>query len=457
MTPDVRGRSRRSFRWTALRDYLRGALWFLPTLAVAVSLAAGFGLSQLHPGEDSLLGRLAYQGDADDARQLLIVVAATMITVTGLVFSVTIVALQIASAQFSPRLLRNFLRDRGTQLVLATFVSTFAYSFAGLHTVGTPTTSGEFVPRVAISGSMVLALASLGMLVYFVHHMAHSIQVDHIMRDVERRTFEVIDESEADPAALEPGSLPLPIPPARSVTLPAHRSGYVQSVDVDRLLEVATERDLVVVLGRRVGEHLVAGSPLALVWRPGERDPAPDPVALGHDLHAAVRIGIERTMEQDVRFGLRQLVDVALRAISPAVNDPYTAVQAIQHLSALVSTLAERRLAHRVVHDAAGVVRVGVPVPGFADYLDLACDQIRRSGAREPAVVLGLLRLLATAASGAPTAERREAISAELELLVEDAERETVQEHDLAAVREEADRARALIRSAAAEPAAGRR
>lgn len=443
---------RRSFRWTALRDYLRGALWFLPTAAVVLSLAAGYGLSQVRPGEDSLLGRLAFQGNAEDARQLLIVVAATMITVTGLVFSVTIVALQIASAQFSPRLLRNFLRDRGNQLVLATFVSTFAYSFAGLHTVGTPTGSGAFVPRVAISGSMVLAVASLAMLVYFIHHIAHSIQIDHIMRDVERRTFEVIEESEPDPAwPEEPVSLPSPRDHA--VTVPAHRSGYVQSVDVDRLLQVATERDLVVLLRRRVGEHLVAGSPLVLAWRPSERDPPPDPVVLAHDLHAAVRIGIERTMEQDVRFGLRQLVDVALRAISPAINDPYTAVQAIQHLSALMSTLTERRLAHRVLHDAAGIVRVGVPVPGFADYIDLACDQIRRSGSKEPAVVLGLLRLLANAATRAPSAERREAISAELELLVEDAERETPQPHDLSAVRAEAEHARGVLRSAAGEPA----
>lgn len=444
--------SGRSFRWTALRDYLRGALWFLPTVAVVASLAAGFGLSRLRPSEDSLLGRLAFQGDADDARQLLIVVAATMITVTGLVFSVTIVAIQIASAQFSPRLLRNFLRDRGNQLVLATFVSTFAYSFAGLHTVGTPTGSGEFVPRVAISGSMVLALASLGMLVYFVHHMAHEIQVDHIMRDVERRTLEVIEESEADPPRWE-GFLPLPTAPDHAVTVRTRRSGYLQSVDFDRLLQVATDRDLVVLLRRRVGEYLVAGSPLALVWQPAEGESPPDPVLLDDELLAAVRIGIERTMEQDVRFGLRQLVDVALRAISPAINDPYTAVQAIQHLAGLVSTLAERPLADLVLRDAAGTVRVGVPAVSFRDYLGLACDQIRRSGAREPAIVLGLLHLLADAASHTSNPERRQAIAAQIDLLLEDAERETAQPHDLSAVRTEADRARAALRLSADERA----
>jgi uncharacterized membrane protein len=164
-------RGRRRVLW----DYVAGALWVLPTLSVLVFLLAGAALSRVEVDEGSLLSRLAFQGTAEDARSLLIVVSSTMITVTGLVFALTIVALQIASGQYSPRLLRNFMRDRGTQLVLSIFVGAFAYSTAGLFTVGIQgTTQAAFVPRLAVSGSLALALASVGVLIYFIHHLAHS-------------------------------------------------------------------------------------------------------------------------------------------------------------------------------------------------------------------------------------------------------------------------------------------
>src|SRR5215204_5098926 len=173
-------------RRRVLWDYLAGAL------SVLVFLAAGFVLSRVSIREDS---PLAFQGSADDARNVLIVVSTTMITVTGLVFALTIVALQIASGQYSPRLLRNFMRDRGTQVVLSVFVGAFAYSTAGLHTVGIQRAGGEaFVPRLAVSGSLLLGLASVGVLIYFIHHLAHSIQIDAIMSQVERETRWVIED-----------------------------------------------------------------------------------------------------------------------------------------------------------------------------------------------------------------------------------------------------------------------
>jgi uncharacterized membrane protein len=149
---------------------------------------------------------LAFQGSADDARNVLIVVSTTMITVTGLVFALTIVALQIASGQYSPRLLRNFMRDRGTQIVLSVFVGAFAYSTAGLYTVGTQRAGQQqFVPRLAVSGSLALALASVGVLIYFIHHLARSIQIDAIMSQIQRETREVIDDVYSHPASdLEP-------------------------------------------------------------------------------------------------------------------------------------------------------------------------------------------------------------------------------------------------------------
>jgi uncharacterized membrane protein len=150
-------------RRRVLWDYLGGALWVLPTVSVMVFLTAGAMLSRVSVDADSPLWPLAFQGTAEDARGILVVVSATMITVTGLVFALTIVALQIASGQYSPRLLRNFMRDRGTQVVLSVFVGAFAYSTAGLHTVGIQRSGGEaFVPRLAVSGSLLLGWPASG-------------------------------------------------------------------------------------------------------------------------------------------------------------------------------------------------------------------------------------------------------------------------------------------------------
>ena len=229
-------------RRRVIQDYLAGALWVLPTLAVVVFLLAGAALSSVEVDAGSPLAKLAFQGTADDARSLLIAVSSTMITVTGLVFALTIVALQIASGQYSPRLLRNFMRDRGTQVVLSVFVGAFAYSTAGLHTVGIQRTGGEaFVPRLAVSGSLLLGLASVGVLIYFIHHLARSIQIDAIMSTVERETREVIEDVYPDqPGYLEPEQR-CPDPPVSAMVLPAGRSGYLQAVQPEFLIRAAAD------------------------------------------------------------------------------------------------------------------------------------------------------------------------------------------------------------------------
>jgi uncharacterized membrane protein len=190
---------------------------------VGRGLRDGWGAAVTGVGDaDWLLWPLAFQGTAEDARGILVAVSATMITVTGLVFALTIVALQIASGRYSPRLLRNFMRDRGTQVVLGVFVGAFAYSAAGLHTVGIQRAGGEaFMPRLAVSGSLVLGLVSAGVLIYFIHHLARSIQIDAIMGEVEREARWVIDGLYPNGSGyLEPEQR-CPDPPASAALLPA--------------------------------------------------------------------------------------------------------------------------------------------------------------------------------------------------------------------------------------------
>ncbi|GAA0394122.1 DUF2254 domain-containing protein [Streptomyces luteireticuli] len=422
---------RRGTRAEALGEYLRGALWALPAAAAALALVAGSLLSRVRIPPDSVLRPLAFAGTADDARQALIAIASTVVTVIALVLGLTIVTLQLASTQFSPRLLRNFLRDRPNQVVLATFIATFAYSAAGLYTVRA-TGTADF-PRLAVTGAIALLFLSLGMLVFFVHHIVHSIKIDTIMNSVAAAAARTVRAYTAKgPGTDRTG----PAPPPEAVVLTAPRSGYVQAVHPEVLLRAAAAQDAVVALVARVGDHVVAGpEPLALAWSHGGGPPRDAP-ALARALHHTVQIGPERTLRQDTMFGIRQLVDIALRALSPAVNDPYTGVQTLDRLSVVVGMLAGRPLGDDVRADRDGVVRVAVAGPAFADHLDLACGQIRRYGAGEPAVCLALLRLLTTAAASVTDADRRAAVDGQVRLVLADAEARIARPADRVAVRE---------------------
>jgi len=406
-----------------LREYVRGSLWVLPTLSVLAALAVGAVLSSVSIGPRS---PLAFQGTPDDARTLLFGITGTMVTVIALLLGLAVVALQLSSTQFSPRLLRNFLRDRPNQVVLSAFVATFAYSAAGLYTVGVSggNRTAAF-PRLAVSGAIVLLFVSLGLLVFFADHLVHSIQVDAIMETVQRSTLAVIRDG------LLTGGQESPAVPAWAVPVMSRRSGYVQAVHPGTLLPHAARHGVCLRLRPRVGEHVVAGTTLAWIWRASAGDPAPDPQAFARVLDAGVRIGFERTLEQDAAFGIRQLVDVACKALSPAVNDPYTAVQAVDHLSVIFCTLARRPLGNHVARDGGGAAVI-VPGRRFGEYLAVMCGLIRRYGAGEPTVAHALLRLLSScAAVAADDPERCAAIEEQARIIVSDAEREVAQPADL--------------------------
>jgi uncharacterized membrane protein len=418
-------------RRDGVSEYIRGSLWVLPTIAVAGALLAGSLLSLINVGAHS---PLAFQGTPDDARNLLIGITGTVVTVIALLLGLTVVALQLSSTQFSPRLLRNFLRDRPNQIVLSAFVATFAYSAAGLYTVGV--SGGDRTatfPRLAVSGALVLMLASLGLLVFFADHLVHSIQVDTIMSGVEHNTVGVITHG------MFTGGDRTPVVPEWAVPVVARRSGYVQVVRPGQILSGAARLQVCVQLRPRVGEHVVADTTLAWIWRATPDDPRPDPREFAHLLDAGVRIGFERTLEQDAAFGIRQLVDVACKALSPAVNDPYTAVQAVDHLTVIFCALARQPLGIHIEHDPSGV-EVIVPGRRFPEYLAVMCGLIRRYGAAEPTVAQALLRLLTNcAAMVGDDPERRGAIAEQARLIVADAEREVAQPADLALVHSGAD------------------
>jgi uncharacterized membrane protein len=425
-------------RWAAAREYARGSLWVIPSASVVAALLLGVVLTQFDVGADS---PLAFQGTADDARALLSGITGTMITVIAVVLGLAVVALQLSSTQFSPRLLRNFLRDRANQVVLGVLVGTFAYSAGGLFTVGVSAgaRSDDF-PRFAVSVAIGLLFLSLALLVYFAHHLAHSLQVDWIMRVVEQTALPVITTGgfTADED--------IPVPPAWALAATARRSGYVQVVDCRPLLRITTEHGWTIRLRVHVGEHVVAGTVLGWAWAASPDAEPPSATAVGTALDHTVRLGFERTLEQDLGLGFRQLADPACKALSPAVNDPYTAVQAIDHLSVLFGALAARPVGDYVGRDAGGTVRLVVPGRRFAEILSITVGLIRRYGAAEPNVVQALLRLLATAATLSIDDPRRwAAIEKEARLLVADAERLVGNPEDLATVHAQAEHVASVL------------
>ena len=379
-----------------IRAAFRARLWPIPVLAVALAVALGVGL----PALDNLLdermpGALEnylFSGGPEAARAVLQAISGSLITVTSLTFSLTVVTLQLASSQFSPRLLRTFTSDSFVHWTLALFLGTFSYALTVLRSVRSSAESrDEFVPDIAVTVAFLLALASVVGLVLFLAHLTREIRVETMMKNVHAETAATIERViPKDPA---PGSSQ-PAGPA-AARLAAGSSGFLNSVDAVAVVDVAGAAGAIIRIDEWPGESLIAGVPFATVWAAGEREEftAAELEDLTRRLGDAVTIGFERTNDQDPAFGFRQLADVGARALSPGTNDPTTAVHVIGHLSGLLCVLAGRELRDDASNDDDGVVRAILARPGFDHYLSLAVSQIRHYGMQDADVGNRLLAL----------------------------------------------------------------
>jgi len=452
-----------SGRSKANRERLRGSLVVVPALAVVMAIALGVLLPLFdRTATDERFTLVLFGGGPDAARSVLGTVTGSVITVASLTFSLTVITLQLASSQFSPRLLRTFVRDRVTQVTLAVFLATFVYGLLVLRTVrSNDDPGGGFVPRVAVTVAIVLAVLSTAALVTFLGHVTTVMRVDTLMRDVHSQTTKAIGQLYGEEPREVASSTTVPVPPPGARSLPAPQSGFVQEMSAGSLLGPAARAGLVVRLDVSAGDHVIEGEPVGLAWTTAGTECPTDGQLEGvtRAMRQALAIGFERTPRSDVAFGLRQLVDIAAKALSPGVNDPTTAVHAVGHLAALLAGLAARDLGPEVVRDDEGMARVVVRRPDFAELLGLVCGQPRRYGAGEPALVLALLELLATvagrvAATGDP--ERRRHVLDQLDRLISDAERETSNPLDLVGVRRLAADVRATLLPGPERPATSR-
>jgi uncharacterized membrane protein len=404
-----------SLDYRRLYASMMSSLWFVPSLVVlaAILLASLTTLIDQHIRfERRETWGIVFGGGPEAARQVLSTVASSMITVAGVVFSITIVALSLASQQFGPRLLRNFMRDRGNQLVLGTFIGTFLYSLLVLRIV-----KGQddltFVPNLGVTTSIALSIVSIGVLIYFIHHVASSINASHLIQRVYEELLQAIDDlypvhlgtngkGASDPAAIE-----AELAEYRGAdVVVAEKAGYLQVVDSDQLFEVAKRDDFVVRLLVRPGQFVDEGGAVVNVYPQGRAG-----AASLEKVRSSMKIGAVRTPEQDVEFLLDQLVEIGIRALSPSVNDEFTAIACVDFLGAGLSRLSQREPPSAFRRDSDGSLRIVATVPHYRGALDRAFDQIRQSSAAHPAVVIRLMETLERLGRAASTGDQYEALA----------------------------------------------
>ena len=390
-------------RLRASWEYLRGTYWAVPSAMSIAAVLLAFGVVQLdEAATPTLLNRLSwvYEGGPEGARAVLSTIAGSMITVAGVTFSITIVALTLASQQFGPRLLRNFLRDVGNQVVLGTFVSTFLYCLLVLRTVR-GSDDAEFVPHLAVTVGVTLAMLSLGVLIFFIHHVATSIQASRIIanvaEDLERAIDRLFPDTLGEDAASADGPGlsahgPNHVPGARAVM--ARTTGYVQSIDADGLMRVAREHHVVVRVHAKPGVFVRRGSVLLTLASGTER-----PDADAKSFADVFIIGSERTGTQDVTFFVDQLVELAVRALSPGINDPGTARLCIDRLEQALCHLAGRHMPSAERYDQDGDVRVIASLLTFPEVVASAFEEIARYGRTSVSVTCRLLEAVRSVGS----------------------------------------------------------
>ncbi len=436
-------------------ESLRANFWFVPTVMVAGAVALSLVTINLDKAAayDNWIATLGwtFTRGPEGSRAVLATVAGSMMTITSVTFSITIVALQLASSQFGPRLLRNFMRDRGNQLSLGTFIATFAYCLLILRTVN-GTEGQQFVPHISVTVGLILALTSLGVLIYFIHHAAASIQAENVIANVGRDLDQAIARLYPECIGVGPQETmkegtPPPGFDRESRPVAAGRSDYLQNIDVDRLMDLARQHDLVIGVPHRPGKFLVAGGDLARVW-PGDR--LDDGIADG--VRGAFYLGPLRTLTQDVEFAIDQLVEIAVRALSPGVNDPFTAMNCVDRLGAALVVLAGREIPSAYRYDEDGRLRVIADASTIEGIVDAAFDQVRQAARTDAAVTIRLLETMATVASRAPDEVWRCALRRQAEMVHRGGQQALPEEGDR---RVADDRLRDVLRALGSEPPPG--
>ena len=383
------------FRFLELLRRIRASYWFIPSLMACGAVA----LSIVVVGIDTALGSSwieqvpwLYANEPEGARAMLSTIAGSVISVAGVTFSITIAALSLASSQYGPRLIAGFMRDRGNQFVLGTYTSTFLYCLLILRTIrGTDTSA--FVPHLAILIGLALAILSVGVLIYFIHHVSQTIRVSYVIHQVSTTLHHRIETQpfpSSQPASTVDGGKWRDMPDDfidRAVTIRAQQDGYVQGINVARLLSLAAKHDLLIRVQSRPGDFVIYdGELLQVLGEAGDKRKVCD------ELAGTFLLGIRRTDAQDGISLVQQLVEVAARAISPGINDPFTAITCIDWLTAALSRLASQPIPSAYHYDDDGTLRLVYEPATFDEFMDATFDPLREYGREMVEIVVRLLQ-----------------------------------------------------------------
>lgn len=398
-------------RWETWSERLRSSLWAIPTTMVAASVGGAATTLALDRHHTHLAGGWGIDMGVEGARVTLATIAGSVLTVAGVAFSMTMVVLQLASTQYSPRIVRIFRRDRLIQFVFGAYTGTFTYSLLVLRTIATSEDGPPFTAPISVTLATVLGVTCMILLITLVHHVARSVQVSTAVRHVSKETRDTMDrlfpDEPAGPARDEDVGAGPPEPEGEPWTVHAKRDGYVDYVD-DEAVD-ALDGAVLVRIHVCVGDFVRAGEALASVW-PASAGTLSD----NRDLGAAIVLAEERTMLQDPRFGFRLIVDIALRALSPAVNDPATAVHCVDALGGLVCDLAGRRIPSAWRRTSSGLA-VYAPIPSFDEMLGLALDEILHASQSALTVQVAVARALGALGARCQTPARRAAVERAVE------------------------------------------
>lgn len=385
-------------------DAITNSFWFVPALMALLAAAAALGSVQIDRLiSDDTISNLnwIWSGSASGARSVLATVAGSVMTVVSVVFSITITALAQTSSQYGPRILRIFTADRGNQITLGTFIATFVYCLLVLRTVRSVEGS-SFVPDVSVTVGVAMAIASLSVLIYFIHHVSQSIQAEHLIAGAHAEFQHVLrhvfpeqigqDKEEAGEVreqnhALMEFANRIDWESAHAVM--GHRHGYIQRIDDAELMQVACRHDLVIHLEHRPGDFAARHGRLLLAW------PAAHVTKqAAKELSACFSVGPNRTPHQDVSYPLQQLVEIAVRALSPGINEPFTAMTCIDWLGGALGSVARCTLPSRYRLDDRGRLRVVAHPLSFEELTAVALDPIRTYGREDPDVMVHLLETI---------------------------------------------------------------
>jgi uncharacterized membrane protein len=417
-------------------DDVRSSYWFLPGLLAILSILLSFltiALDDILQTEVRETLGFLWGGGPEGTRGLLETVAGSMITVAGVTFSVTMVALSLASSQFGSRLLRNFMADTGNQIVLGTFISTFLYSLLVLRTVRTG--DDEFVPYISVTIAILLSIASIGVLIYFIHHVTLIMQSSYVVAEVAKDLFRTIErvftksEGEASQREVEiDGKLQMPESfDEGCIQIISNNSGYIQAVDDKKLLELSHKHDLFFKIPYRPGHFIIENYPIMFLY-PKERLDDKE----RKKIVRAFIIGRERTHAQDVEYAIEQLVELAVRALSTGINDPFTANTCIDWLGAALAKMSEMEFPSNMRLDENGIVRILYERPfTFEGLINASFNQIRQNSEGSLSVRIRLLEALTLIAAHTQQEENLLILDEHIEMIYQDAQQEELNPEDM--------------------------